>query len=390
MLRAAGAEVEIVSPELNRPFQAGDSRGKLLVFACTGDKAVNRAVLADARAHNVPCCCADMNWADADFTTPAVARVPGATVAVSTNGASCANAKKLRDDIAAFLHDAEASRIVLFGTSDKVLPSNKRAQYHLSPDARREMIGFLHALKGVDEICVLNTCNRVEVAISGSVDAAIMKRLMRFHRLSPDEYYVLENGEAFAHLVRVTAGLESAMLGEFHVVSQVKDAIAEALAGGTMGGRLKGFFDEVLRVAKLVRHEVEDIVKVSEIERVAADYLRATRDLQHDRVVVMGSGAVGSGVAREIPDATVIHHGEAIPTCDVLVTALASDAPVVTEAVPGRFVLDLGMPPNVADNVPHISLDDLKLWHRRRTGSLDEVFARAEAVIAAEASAAIS
>ena len=71
-----------------------------------------------------------------------------------------------------------------------------------------------------------------------------------------------------------------------------------------------------------------------------------------------------------------------IPPCDVLVTALAAERPVVAETVPGRLVVDLGMPPNVAESVPHVSLDDLKLWYRRKTGSLDEVFARADSVIA--------
>ena len=83
----AGAGVELVCPEAveelselaaagrigwtRREWRAGDAAGHLLVFACTDDKHVNRAVLDDARAAHVPCCCADLNWADGDFTTPA-------------------------------------------------------------------------------------------------------------------------------------------------------------------------------------------------------------------------------------------------------------------------------------------------------------------------------
>ena len=107
-LRECGVRVTVVAPDaepddsetsfLRRPFAPGDCKGAFVVFACTDDKHVNRAVLEDARREGVPCCCADLNWAEGDFTTPAVVRAAGATVAISTNGASCANAKELRQD----------------------------------------------------------------------------------------------------------------------------------------------------------------------------------------------------------------------------------------------------------------------------------------------------
>ena len=80
---------------------------------------------------------------------------------------------------------------------------------------------------------------------------------------------------------------------------------------------------------------------------------------------------------------TVAHHGEALPPCDALVCALSAAEPVVTEAVPGRLVVDLGMPPNCTPSVGAVSLDDLKNWRRAETGALDEALKRAEAVIAA-------
>ena len=138
-LQACGVAVTVISPDaparsgaqggtafVRRPFRPGDSRGALVVFACTDDKHVNRAVLEDARREGVPCCCSDMNWADGDFTPPAVARAAGATVAVSTNGASCANAKEMRQLIAEFLSRRAEERIVVLGTSDRNLPAERR------------------------------------------------------------------------------------------------------------------------------------------------------------------------------------------------------------------------------------------------------------------------
>ncbi|MBP5205839.1 MAG: bifunctional precorrin-2 dehydrogenase/sirohydrochlorin ferrochelatase, partial [Bacteroidales bacterium] len=134
-LKECGAPVTVVSPDVKdsdgaeratrfvgRTFRPGDCKGKILVFACTDDKHVNKAVLEDARRHGVPCCCADMNWADGDFTTPAVVRSGGATVAVSTSGASCMSAKELRRAIGGFLESRAEGRIVVLGTNDAMLP----------------------------------------------------------------------------------------------------------------------------------------------------------------------------------------------------------------------------------------------------------------------------
>ena len=64
-----------------------------------------------------------MNWANGDFVTPAVMRYGGATVAVSTNGASCSSAKAIRQSIGQFLKSRGAGRLTVVGTDDRLLAS---------------------------------------------------------------------------------------------------------------------------------------------------------------------------------------------------------------------------------------------------------------------------
>ena len=398
-LHACGVSVRVVAPDaappkegtgpsqyIKRRFKDGDCKGAFVVFACTDDKHVNRAVLEDARRHNVLCCCADQNWADADFTTPAVARAKGVAVAVSTNGASCAGAKELRRSIESFLDRRESGCVTVIGTSDGFTSSDRRSQFHMSPEARNEMVRFLYDIKGVEGLVALSTCNRVEVALYGNVNVELVKRLMHFHRLGEGEYFILRGEEAFRHVVMVTAGLKSAWTGEFHVVSQVKDALEESKAMGMLDGRLKGFFDDALRTAKKVRRAVEGMLTVKEIESTAVEYLSSRLDPYSSRIVVLGSGKIGTAVAKLLKggNVKVVHHGERIPPCDALVCALASRTPVVTSPRKGCVILDLGMPPNCSPEVGAVSLDELKNWRRTETGVLDEAMERASKVISAE------
>ena len=465
-LLEAGANVELVCPEAVRELSAlaaqsdrlawtkrdyldGDAAGHLLVFACTDDKHVNRAILDDARRAHVPCCCADMNWPDGDFTTPATAHIGDLLLAVSTSGQSCRSARDVRDEIVANLDARRNLQLTVLGTSDALLPSRRRAPFHL-PAAERDALGQLVTrVRGVREFFILNTCNRVEIAVVAPPDAtiiALLKRLVGFDRLAEGEYFVQNGFEAFRHLVRVSAGLESSLLGEFHVVSQMKDAFAEAEAKKWSGPALRFAAAEVLRVAKLVRHDVEGLLRVAEIDQVAVRYLSVHGGLDAStHVVVVGTGQVGTGVVRQlsaqgvrltwiyhtrIPDLSAIAPNgvndpngindpngfkdfnglkdliglkglgelpEALKSADIVLTAVDSSKPVVTPemaaAVSDRNVLmvDLGLPRNIDpfyDDCGHgvtvADLDDLKLWHRVKTGTLNEVLSRADAIIQAE------
>lgn len=73
-----------------------------LVFACTGDREVNRRVGELARARNIPVVVTDAQ-AESTFFTPAVLRDGALTVGVSTSGASPAMAKLVRERIATAL-----------------------------------------------------------------------------------------------------------------------------------------------------------------------------------------------------------------------------------------------------------------------------------------------
>ena len=444
LLVDSGASVELVCPsaidELSaladegriswtrREWQPGDAAGHLLVFACTDDKHINRAVLDDARLAHVPCCCADMNWPDGDFTTPATARIGDLTLSVSTGGQNCREARIVKDDIARMLANRRNLDLFVLGTSDALLPSRKRAPYHL-PSAERSVLGeLLRHVKGLSEFFIFNTCNRVEIAIvaeKGNAVVNVVKRLAGFDHLAADEQFLFSGYEAFRHMTRVASGLESSLLGEFHVVSQFKDALDEAEANKWSGPAIRFAGAEVLRVSKAVRHAVEGLLKVAEIDQVAVRYLSVHGGLDPStHVVVVGTGMVGTGVVEalvrtgvsidwichsRVPDTSRFGAGarisaaslselpERLAKADIVLSAVDSSKPVVTssmrDAVADRNVLfiDLGVPRNIDpffDDFGHgvtvADLDDLKLWHRVKTGTLNDVLAKADEVISSE------
>ena len=94
---------------LARPYQQGDMAGCALVMAALEleDKGANAALQADARALGIPLNAAD-DPAHCDFILPAVVRQPPLTLAVSTGGGSPAIARRVREELTAYL-DADTA-----------------------------------------------------------------------------------------------------------------------------------------------------------------------------------------------------------------------------------------------------------------------------------------
>jgi precorrin-2 dehydrogenase / sirohydrochlorin ferrochelatase len=116
-LAMAGARVRLVATEVSgyvdpalfedvrsRPFETSDLDGIRLVVTATGDEQVDAAISAQARACGIWTNAADQP-VDCEFILPAIARRGRVTVAVSTDGASPALARELRNVIDEFLTD---------------------------------------------------------------------------------------------------------------------------------------------------------------------------------------------------------------------------------------------------------------------------------------------
>ena len=393
-----------------RRFEVADIEGASLVFACTDDKHVNRQILELSKQAKVPCCCADGNWPDGDFVTPAIIRAGEVLIAVSTSGRSCVQSRLIKDNLRKHLDSIESSDLLVLGTSHAYLGTAERAPYHLLLREREELGDMIRQVWGVHEFLILNTCNRIEIiaAISKEVGTCgILRRLMRFDQLRSDLYYMKHGFEAFAHVCKVTAGMDSQVPGEVHVVAQLKDAIDEAVTRGWAGSLIRGLCDSALRVSKDVRAGMGNLLDVSEIEDVALRYLDA-KSLSQGTALVIGSGVVGRGAIKGLLERNVkciwAYHAnkpeapegvrvvqldklsDVLPEADIVISAVNAQFPVVTAAAhksvlnsQGTFFVDVGIPRNIdpafdacGGNIRVADLDELKRWFREQNGSLDK------------------
>jgi len=143
------------------------------------------------------------------------------------------------------------------GLSHKTAPVELRE--HLAVD-QAELANRARALKScgeLDEIVLLSTCNRVEIygitQRSGGDIKSLFQSLSSEARELDPYIYLYENIDAARHLFRVTAGLDSMMLGETEITGQIKTAYELSRAAGVTGWVLNRSFQKAFEATKEIR-----------------------------------------------------------------------------------------------------------------------------------------
>jgi glutamyl-tRNA reductase len=151
------------------------------------------------------------------------------------------------------------------------------------------------------EVVLLSTCNRVELYVSRPPaaapfdSAAAASFLSAVHTVPAEQIHPLlyehADEQAVRHLSRVSASLDSLIVGEGQIAGQVKQAFELAQSLAATGPLLNTLFPHALRVAKRVRTETGIAHGHVSVSSVAVDYVRQVFDRFHDKtVLVIGAG----------------------------------------------------------------------------------------------------
>ena len=175
----------------------------------------------------------------------------------------------------------------------------------------------LHGLSSdehLSEVVLLSTCNRTEIyahctRFHPAVQAA-NDFLADMSRTDPDEFasrlYTYYDEAAVSHLFGVAAGIDSMIIGEGEILGQVKEAWRVAHHERAAGPRLSRVFQHAVEVGKRVRTETA-IGRHAASVSSAAVALAGERlgSLESRRVLVLGAGEVGEGMAVALAGAGV-------------------------------------------------------------------------------------
>lgn len=325
-------------------------------------------------------------------------------------------------------------RIGVVGISWRHRRADVLGAFTIPREARAERVPMLAATTGVRELVYLATCNRVEVAfaIDGATPIAACRRQL-FAALAGREPQAGEaehtlrvwQGEGAAeHLFLMTAGLDSARMGESEIAGQVREAVDQSRALGLLGPRLDQVFTEAMKVAKQVRPVTEGRIGKVSLAEIALRHVFERIERTPGRVALVGVSAMTNQCARALAARGVpvlivnrtIGRAQALAAdiggesrsldafraapdgVEVVVVATGAREPVLSRAVLERLasrapsgesplVIDMGVPANVAPDdavaadVPRIGMDDISEEAAADRGRILMEFADARAIV---------
>ncbi len=199
--------------------------------------------------------------------------------------------------------------LLALGVSHKTAPLDLRERLSLTEGRAVGVLGELTSATGIHEAAAISTCNRTELylIVSDPVEAEStgLGVLTRQAEIRPTELlghlYSLRSTEAARHLLRVTAGLDSMIVGEAEIQGQVKRAYELALVEGATGPILNRLFRAALAAGGRAREETGVSEKGLSIPSVAVELARRTLgDLSERRVLVVGAGETAELVAKAL------------------------------------------------------------------------------------------
>ena len=203
------------------------------------------------------------------------------------------------------------SELLALGISHKTAPVALRERLAFTEVEASEFAREATATPEVREAVVLSTCNRTEIyLVVGDpvrAESDVLGLLARRASIRPTELteaiYSPRNCDAARQLYRVTAGLESMIVGEAEIQGQVRRAHEAAMRAGCTGPLTNRLFAAALTTGKRVRSETEIGSSRVSVPSVAVDLATSVLGaLQERHVVILGAGDTSELTARALSE----------------------------------------------------------------------------------------
>lgn len=309
--------------------------------------------------------------------------------------------------------------IVVIGLNHKTAPVDVREKLAFTPATLRSALthfGNSHVegrITDVQEGVILATCNRLEIyamvndptrAANAITTFLSQSRDIAIHDFAP-YLYVYHNEQAVEHLLRVSCGLDSLVLGEPQILGQVTQAYEAALAQQSARTVLSKLFTAAIHTGKRARTETGIGLNPSSVSSVAARLAQSLLgEVSEQRVLLIGAGEMGaiavrSLIKRGVSNITVANrtietaqqlaeewHGRAVNfqtlpqelgRADIVITSTSAPHPILNQDMLAPllaerhnrplFIIDIAVPRDVDPNVTRLegvhlyNIDDLQL-----------------------------
>jgi len=294
-------------------------------------------------------------------------------------------------------HISKGTYFYAIGLSYKKADAEIRGHFSLDENAK---LALLKQAKesNIESLLVTSTCNRTELYGFAEHPYQLIKLLCDNTKGTIEEFqevaYIYKNREAIAHMFRVGSGLDSQILGDFEIISQLKTSARISKKFALLNPFIERLVNSVIQASKRIKTETNISSGATSVSFASVQYiLNTVEDVTNKNILLFGTGKIGRNTCENLVKHTKNEHitlinrtkdkaeaiagkfnllvkdysnlQEEINNSDILIVATGAQNPTVDkhciQTKKPLLILDLSIPKNVNDNVTE--LDNVSLIH---------------------------
>lgn len=292
---------------------------------------------------------------------------------------------------------SRSSSFYAIGLSYKKADANIRGRFSLDDDSKHALLAQAKE-NGIESLIVTSTCNRTEIYGFSQHPYQLIELLCDNTNGTVEEFrdvaYIYKNKEAIAHMFRVGSGLDSQILGDFEIISQLKSSCKLSRKYGLLNHFSERLVNAVIQASKRIKTETNISSGATSVSFASVQYIfNNIDDVSSKDILLFGTGKIGRNTCENLVKHTENEHitlinrtkdkaeriagkfnlvvkdyanlQEEISTSDILIVATGAQRPTIDKHIiqtkKPLLILDLSIPKNVNENVQE--LENVSLVH---------------------------
>jgi len=277
------------------------------------------------------------------------------------------------------------------GLSYKKADAEIRGKFSLDAKAKSTLLMQAEA-EGIKALIVTSTCNRTEIYGFANHPYELIKLLCENSQGSVKEFqevaYIYKNHDAISHMFRVGTGLDSQILGDFEIISQIKIAFNESKSNGLVNAFMERLVNSVIQASKKIKTDTDISTGATSVSFASVQYIfRNVEDIANKKILLFGTGKIGRNTCENLvkhskhEQITLINRTKdkaeklaqkldlvvkdyadlqlELQKADVVVVATGAQNPTIDKTILNLkkplLILDLSIPKNVHENVQEVA-----------------------------------
>ncbi len=290
---------------------------------------------------------------------------------------------------------AKGAQFYSIGLSYKKADAEIRGRFSINDEAQKAILAQAKA-EGVPSLLIMSTCNRTELYGYAQHPFQLIKLLCEHTHGTVEEFekvaYVYKSKDAISHLFKVGTGLDSQILGDFEIISQVKFGFRQSKKFDMINPLMERLINAVIQASKRIKNETEISSGATSVSFASVQYImKNVPNISEKNILLFGTGKIGRNTCENLIKHTKNSHitlinrtitkaravagkfnlivkpyseiQSQITNADVLIVATGAQNPTISKELlylkKPLLILDLSIPKNVSDNVtdiPEVSL----------------------------------